>query len=188
MNKDLETLITALFKLLKEFRLSRSRLGETLNRVYDSFVEAKMVVGSKKTEEVSLVTRPINLDLKVDTRSGVLGIPTQSFQLIEKPMAALIPRVSIVDTAAKLDESLSQVVDAFSFITKLAETEASIREILEVISVKRRQVNRLQFKVLPQLDEAVQYVEMILEETERQDAIRVRVLQRKRKERAERLT
>ncbi|MCK4885560.1 hypothetical protein KAS24_05750, partial [Candidatus Bathyarchaeota archaeon] len=43
--------------------------------------------------------------------------------------------------------------------------------------------NRIEFKILPQLNAAIRYVELILEETERQDAIRVRVLQRKRKER-----
>ena len=36
----------------------------------------------------------------------------------------------------------------------------------------------------PQIDATIRYVELILEEIERQDAIRVRVLQRKRKERA----
>jgi len=45
-------------------------------------------------------------------------------------------------------------------------------------------MNRLQFKILPELDATIRYIELILEETERQDAIRVRVLQRKRKERA----
>jgi vacuolar-type H+-ATPase subunit D/Vma8 len=64
--------------------------------------------------------------------------------------------------------------------------EASVRAILDVIAVKRRQVNRLQYKVIPEHDSAIRYIELILEETERQDAIRVRVLQRKRKERASR--
>ena len=60
-----------------------------------------------------------------------------------------------------------------------------IRAILEMIALKRRQINRIRFKIIPQLDATIRYVELILEEIERQDAIRVRVLQRKRKERAE---
>jgi vacuolar-type H+-ATPase subunit D/Vma8 len=53
-----------------------------------------------------------------------------------------------------------------------------------MIALKRRQINRIRFKIIPQLDATIRYVELILEEIERQDAIRVRVLQRKRKERA----
>ena len=44
-------------------------------------------------------------------------------------------------------------------------------------------MNRIQFKIC-RTDATIRYIELILEETERQDAIRVRVLQRKRKERA----
>jgi vacuolar-type H+-ATPase subunit D/Vma8 len=67
---------------------------------------------------------------------------------------------------------------------KLAEIEGSVRILLEVMAIKKRQMNRIQFKILPQLNAAIRYIELILEETERQDAVRVRVLQRKRKERA----
>ena len=56
--------------------------------------------------------------------------------------------------------------------------------LLDFIAVKKMQMNRLQFKILPELDATIRYIKLILEETERQDAIRVRVLQRKRKERA----
>jgi V/A-type H+-transporting ATPase subunit D len=94
------------------------------------------------------------------------------------------PRFSLLDTPAKLDESALKIEVALTHAIKLAEIEASMREILDVISIKKRQINRIQYKILPQLDAAIRYIELILEETERQDAIRVRVLQRKRKERA----
>lgn len=184
LNKDLKMLMTTLFEFLKEILLLRSRVGEALDEAYGSFIEAEMITGSRKIEGVSLATQPVDFDLDVGARSGVLGISLPTFQLIERTISTPVPRFSILDTSAKLDESSSRTWDALSHITKLAEAEASIREILEVISVKRRQVNRLQYKVLPQLDNAIRYVELILEETERQDAIRVRVLQRKRKERA----
>ena len=79
---------------------------------------------------------------------------------------------------------VSKIEEALNSIVKLAELTAAIREILEMISLKRRQINRIRFKIIPQLDATIRYVELILEEIERQDAIRVRVLQRKRKERA----
>ena len=94
------------------------------------------------------------------------------------------PRFSISETPAKLDESALKIKAALSHIVKLAETEASMRGILDVMSTKRRQMNRIQYKILPLLDAAIRYIELILEETERQDAIRVRVLQSKRKERS----
>jgi V/A-type H+-transporting ATPase subunit D len=184
LEKDLEALMTTLFELLKKIQLLRSRVFEALKEAYSLFIEAEMRIGSRKIEEVSLAAKSVDFLLDVDTRSGVLGIQLPTVKLMEGKMDPLLPRVSILDTSAKLDESSSRTWDAINFIIKLAEAEASIREILDVISIKRRQVNRLQYRVLPELDKAIRYIELILEETERQDTIRVRVLQRKRKERA----
>jgi V/A-type H+-transporting ATPase subunit D len=187
LNKDLEALMLTLFESLKEIRFLQGQVEEALDKAYDLFIEAEMVIGSRKIEEVSLTARPVDYDFDMGTRSGVLGILVPTFKF-NKGSNDITPRFSMLDTSANIDETCLRTWDALSNIVKLAETEASIREYLEVISIKKRQVNRLQYKVLPELDTQIRYVEAILEETERQDAIRVRVLQRKRKERSVRVT
>lgn len=184
LKKDLDALTVTLFDFVKEIPSMRNQIRESLGEAYDLFIEAEIFAGSRKIEEISLVAQPIDFDIDMGTRSGVLGISLPTFQLAQEPDHISEPRFSILDTPAKLDESVLKIEVALSHIIKLAETEASMREILDVMSVKRRQINRLQYKILPQLDAAIRYIELILEETERQDALRVRVLQRKRKERA----
>lgn len=185
LKKDLDALTASLFELAQTIPSLRGTVRESLSEAYELFVEAEMIAGSGKIREISLVAEPIGIDIQVGAKSGVLGIQLPTLQLIEEKTGAG-PRYNPLDTPATLDLSTLRVKDALVHIVKLGETEASIKEILEVMSVKRRQINRLQYKVLPQLDAAIRYIELILEEAERQDAIRVRVLQRKRKERAER--
>lgn len=184
LKKDLDALMMTLFDRVKEIPSLRGQIYRSLSEAYDLFIEAEMITGSRKIEEISLVAQPINFDIEIGARSGVLGISLPTFQLTEGAVRILGPRFSILDTPAKLDESTLKIRVALSHIIKLAETEASMREILDVMSIKKRQVNRIRYKILPQLEAAIRYIEVILEETERQDAIRVRVLQRKRKERA----
>ena len=184
LKKDLDALMIRLFEFVREIPSLRGQIYGVLSEAYGLFIEAGMIVGSRKIEEVSLVAQPIDFDINIGTERGVLGISLPTFQLAEGTVRTSGPRFSILDTPAKLDESALKIRAALNHIIKLAEAEASMREILDVMSVKKRQVNRIQFKVLPQLDAAIRYIELILEETERQDAIRVRVLQRKRKERA----
>jgi V/A-type H+-transporting ATPase subunit D len=167
LEKDLEALMTTLFELLKKIQLLRSRVFEALKEAYSLFIEAEMRIGSRKIEEVSLAAKSVDFLLDVDTRSGVLGIQLPTVKLMEGKMDPLLPRVSILDTSAKLDESSSRTWDAINFIIKLAEAEASIREILDVISIKRRQVNRLQYRVLPELDKAIRYIELCCSESEK---------------------
>ncbi|UCE28516.1 MAG: V-type ATP synthase subunit D [Candidatus Bathyarchaeota archaeon] len=183
LKKDLDALTVTLFEFLKEIPSLRGQIHEVCNEAYGLFVEAEMIAGSK-IEEISLVSQSIDFDVDIDERSGILGISLPTFQLTDGSASNLRPRFSLIDTPAKLDESALKTEVALTHAVKLAEIEASMREILDVISVKKRQINRIQYKILPQLDASIRYIELILEETERQDAIRVRVLQRKRKERA----
>jgi V/A-type H+-transporting ATPase subunit D len=183
LKKDLDALTLKLFEVVKKIPSLRDKMYKTLREAYELFIEAEMISGSRKIEGVSLAAQPIDFNISEDKKKGVLGIMFPTFQLSEENQASG-PRFNLLDTSANLDESASKIKTSFYDIVKLAEIEKSVRILLEVMAIKKRQMNRIQFKILPQLDAAIRYIELILEETERQDAVRVRVLQRKRKERA----
>ncbi len=182
LKKEIDALTLTLLELVKEFSPLRQKMYAKVNEAYNRFVEAQMVSGSKKVEEASLVTQPVDYQLSVATTTGVLGIEFPVFQLEQKQLSG--PRFNPLGTPASLDESSSRIDEALHDVVKLAQIIESVKNVLEVIATKKRQMNRLQFKILPELDATIRYVELILEETERQDAIRVRILQRKRKERS----
>jgi len=183
LKKEVDALTLTLFELVKKRSPLRDKMYATLREAYNLFVEAEMISGSKRIEEASLVAQPIDCKISEEKKKRVLGLLFPVFQLVEETQI-FGPRFNPLDTPANLDESSSKIKDALSDIVKLAEIEESVKILLEVIAIKKRQMNRLQFKILPELDATIRYIELILEETERQDAIRVRVLQRKRKERA----
>lgn len=184
LQKDLETLIVALIEHKQRANALRTQLYENLNNAYSLFIETEMIIGTMKVREISLSASPIEFDIEVGTTAGVLGIQFPSFQLIEEENRTLKRRFNPLETPIQLEDAVSKIEDELKSIVKLAELTAVIREIIETISLKRRQINRIRFQILPQLDATIRYVELILEEVERQDAVRVRVLQRKRKERA----
>ena len=183
LKKDLDALTLTLFELVKKISPLRDQMYATLREAYNLFVEAEMISGSKRIEEASLVAQPLDYKISEKEKKGVLGLLFPVFQLVEDTRISG-PRFNPLDTPASLDESSSKIKDALHNAVKLAEIQESVKILLEVIAKKKRQMNRIQFKILPELDATIRYIELILEETERQDAIRVRVLQRKRKERA----
>ena len=187
LKKELDALTLNLFEFVKKIPLLRDKMYTTLREAYNLFIEAEMISGSKRIEETSLVAQPIDFKISEDKKKGVLGILFPTFQFIEGTRI-LGPRFNPLDTPANLDESASKIKDTLYDIVKLAEIQESMKILLEVMATKKRQMNRLQFKILPEIDSTIRYIELILEETERQDAIRVRVLQRKRKERASKHT
>jgi V/A-type H+-transporting ATPase subunit D len=183
LKKELDALTLTLFEFVKKLPPLRDKTYSILREAYNLFVESEMICGSKRIEEASLVVQPIDFKISEEEKKGVLGLAFPIFELVEG-RKILEPHFNPLDTPANLDESSSKIKDALTGIVKLAEIEESVKILLEVIATKKRQMNRLQFKILPELNATIRYIELILEETERQDAIRVRVLQRKRKERA----
>jgi V/A-type H+-transporting ATPase subunit D len=184
LQKDLETLIVALIEHAQRVHAIRTSLKESLSAAYSMFIESEMLSGTKKVSEIALSVEPLDFYVEVNTTAGVLGIDFPAFQLTKKENEMSKPRFNLSDTPIQLEESASKSSESLKFIVNLAELTAIIREMLEIMALKRRQINRIRFKIIPQIDVTIRYVELILEEIERQDAIRVRVLQRKRKERA----
>jgi V/A-type H+/Na+-transporting ATPase subunit D len=182
LQKDLETLILALIEYRKKAKLFRTQMLEALDSAYSQFIEVEMLLGPIKTKEISLSTSSLESSIQVSTIPGVLGIPFPTLEHKRKEGTHEI-RFNPIETPMQLEDATSKMEAAVDSISKLAELTAVIRAILEMTALKRRQVNRIKFKIVPQIDSTIRYVELILEEIERQDAIRVRVLQRKRKER-----
>ncbi|KKN67865.1 hypothetical protein LCGC14_0457450 [marine sediment metagenome] len=185
LQKDLEVLIFSLVEYRGKASILRTQLYDILTISYRKFIEAEMVSGSMKVKELALTTTPIEFDVETSTATGVLGIQFPSLKLIKQKENEQKLRLSLCDAPIQLEEAASKINNVMDAIVELASLTAAIRELLEVISLKRRQINRIQFKLIPQFNTTIEYIEYMLEEIEQQDAIRVRVLQRKRKERAE---
>lgn len=181
LKKVMATLTMTLFEIVRKVPAIRKEANETLKEAYELYLEAVMLAGSRKIEEVSWVARPVDLDISMKTTKGILGITLPTLELKEKEGSTLGPRYGLSDTPVKLDESGEKLRKSLQTIVKLVETQVSLKEVLEAMSIKRRQTNRIQHRILPQLDGAIRYIETVLEETERQDTIRIRALQRKRR-------
>ncbi len=185
LQKDLEVLIISVVEYRERASVLRTQLYNVLAMSYRQFIEAEMVSGTLKVKEIALTTTPKDFNVEISTATGVLGIQFPSLKLVKQEGAKHKARLSLFDSPIQLEDAASRINDVMDAVVELASITAAIRELLEVISLKRRQINRIRFKIVPQLDATIEYIEYILEEIEQQDAIRVRVLQRKRKERAE---
>jgi V/A-type H+-transporting ATPase subunit D len=185
LQKDLEVLIISLVEHRERASVLRKQLYDVLIMSYGKFIEAEMVSGSLKVKELSQTTTPIEFIVELSKTTGVLGIQFPFLKLIKQAGNEHKPRLSLFDAPIQLEEAASRINVVMDEIVELASLLAAIRELLEVIALKRRQINRIRYKNIPQFDTTIKYIEYILEEIEHQDSIRVRVLQRKRKERKE---
>ena len=94
----------------------------------------------------------------------------------------------VMGTSARIDETAEAYEELLESIILAAEVETAMRKLLEEIETTKRRVNALEFKLLPELTEAQEYIEQKLEEQEREEIFRLKKIKAKKEaeEKAER--
>ena len=73
---------------------------------------------------------------------------------------------------------IDEAADAYSLLVErvviAAEMEATLKRLLEEIEATKRRVNALEFKVIPEMEEAKLFIQLRLEEMEREETFRLK--------------
>lgn len=167
-----DALIMEFFDILEDIRKLRTDVNNAFKEAYDALATAKMVMGPLKVEEVATSVPPI-LELDVSTRN-VMGVRVPLLRVEEKSESTSISSYGFTDTSAKLDEAVEKFRNALKAIIRLAETEAAVKRLAEEIEKTKRRVNALKYIIIPRITNTIQFIELHLEEREREDLFRMK--------------
>ncbi|MEC7508528.1 MAG: V-type ATP synthase subunit D, partial [Candidatus Thermoplasmatota archaeon] len=73
-----------------------------------------------------------------------------------------------------IDEASDSFSELIEKIVKASEMEATLKRLLAEIEATKRRVNALEFKVIPELEEAKVFIQLRLEEMEREETFRLK--------------
>ena len=76
-------------------------------------------------------------------------------------------------TSGALDDAVDALSGVFQDMLRLAEMEKTSQLLAEEIEKTRRRVNALEYVKIPQMQEAIKYISMKLDENERSNTIRL---------------
>lgn len=173
LEEKLDALIMEFFEFIREIETLRSQVQKTLGEAYGIFTDAQVVIGTRKLRQVALTSIYDRFDIEAKTRN-VMGIAIPVFQLTETTSVKPIQRYSAVGTSAKLDEAVLKIGEVLRTVIVLAETEAAVRRLAEVITFTKRRVNCLKYVFIPKIDSTIRFIEMHLAEREREDFFRLK--------------
>jgi V/A-type H+-transporting ATPase subunit D len=89
-----------------------------------------------------------------------------------KPLTAF--PYNVYDTSIKLDVATMKMAEAIKAVAELSSAEAAVMKLAEAIASTKRRVNSLEFVVIPRMLSTIRYIEMHLEEAEREDFFRLK--------------
>lgn len=169
-----DALIMEFFSILDRAKGVREKVEEKLGESYNDLLIAEAVMGDFAVKKAALSVQE-SMDIDVDTRN-VMGVtvPVIEYENIEKNM--LQRGYGLVDSSAKLDETAKGFEEAIELILELSEVEMTVKLLAGEIESTKRRVNALEHNIIPKLEATVKYIEMRLEEMERENFVRLKII------------
>jgi V/A-type H+-transporting ATPase subunit D len=165
-------LIIEFFKVLEEAKDSKSELAEKYERAIQMIAFADTVEGSIGVKSAALSVHEVpNIALASKNIMGVV-VPEIESSKVKKN---LVDRgYGLLGTTSAIDEAASAYEDLVESIIESAEIETTMKKLLDEIESTKRRVNALEFKVIPELTEARDFIKMRLDEMEREELFRLK--------------
>jgi len=169
-----DALIMEFFNILDRAKGVREKVEEKLGESFADLVVAQTTMGDFAVRKAAMSVQE-SLDIDVDTRSVMgVNVPVIEHKDIKKSM---IERgYGLADTSAKLDEASKGFEEVIELILELSEVEMTVKLLAGEIESTKRRVNALEHIIIPRLENTVKYIEMRLEEMERENFVRLKMI------------
>jgi len=164
-----DALVVEFFKVITQREKLRSDVSDHLGTAYESLIDAQMLMGQKEVENISK-SYPKVPDVPVSTLN-IMGtkVPQIQSDLVELPDPH---NYSLAFSTHKLDTASEEFQNVLKDILRLAEIEGTILKLALEIEKTKRRVNALEHIFIPRLKATERYIEMQLQEREREDFFR----------------
>jgi V/A-type H+-transporting ATPase subunit D len=159
------------FNAIAEIKEAREKVDTALSEAFSALTKAKMVMGPARVVEFAYASK-FEANLSISTRSmmgvrvPVLSVEQQSPEL----------PYSLADSSAKFDVMGEKFKEALNAIVRLAEIESTVKRLALEIEKTKRRVSALETVVIPRLDATARFVKLALEERDREDFVRLKMV------------
>ena len=165
-------LILEFFKVLQQAKDSRGALMERYEHAMEMIALAETVEGAigLKAAAFSAAESPaISLKSK-----NIMGVVVPEIQASAVRKGVLDRGYGMLGTSAVIDETAEAFEGLLEAVIEAAEIETTMKRLLDEIEGTKRRVIALEFKVIPELTEARDFIKMRLDEMEREELFRLK--------------
>ena len=170
LSEKRDALVVQFFEVIKDRNMLRGQADSGLMDSYSILVQAQMIMGQDRVEDATGSIPPLG-DIPMRT-VNIMGVHVPKVDYDTLPSRAGEPLYGYLDTTAKLDEASDRFRKLLIDILKLAEIEGTIERLAIEIEKTKRRVNALEHIFIPRLKATERYIEMQLQEREREDFFR----------------
>ncbi|MCC7553545.1 MAG: V-type ATP synthase subunit D [Methanobacteriaceae archaeon] len=168
-------LIKEFFDILDRVKGVREEAYSKLNEAIIALTSAQIVMGDMAVRKASLAVKE-SIDVDIASRSIMgVSVPIVNINMDEK---SLIDRgYGFNDTSIQLDEAAKKFEESIKLVIELAEIEKTIYLLADEIEATKRRVNALEHIMIPKFKNTVKFIDMRLQDLERENFVRLKKIQ-----------
>ncbi len=171
LDRKREVLTSELIRLAHTAEELQARVWKQLEEAYAGLKRAELTMGRDQVEWAAMaVSKTIEVQVKF---RGVMGVPIPLVDAKGGP-----PKIpySLGNTTAALDEASLAFRKVLEELAELSELETSVWRLAGELRKTQRRVNALQYIFIPNYMETYTFIVASLEERERQETFRLKLL------------
>ncbi len=169
-------LIMEFFNILERVKGARGKVEKKLEEAFKDLTAAQVMMGDTAVKKAAMSVRE-SIKAEIDSRS-VMGVVVPVVETESTERSVIERGYGLVDTSIKLDEAARKFEESVTLIIELGEIEKTIRLLAGEIESTKRRVNALEHIIIPRLKNTVKYIEMRLEEMERENFVRLKMIKK----------
>ena len=167
-----DELMRQFIELIRKNNELRDQVEKRLTAGMKSFVLAKATLEEAFIEElVAIPPQSVTLNLQEKNIMSV-SVPEMNFTLVEQNQESDF-NYGYLNSNSEIDHSIEEISAVLPDLLSLTEIEKTCQLLADEIEKTRRRVNALEYRMIPQLEETIYYIEMKLEEQERASITRI---------------
>lgn len=169
-----DALIKEFFDILDRVKGIRENAERSLREANEALVEAQIVMGDLAVRKASLAVKE-SIDVDITSRS-IMGVTVPITDVKVEERTIIDRGYGFTDTTIQLDEAAKKFEESVKFLIELGEVEKTIFLLAEEIESTKRRVNALEHIMIPRFENTEKYIDMRLQEMERENFVRLKMI------------
>jgi V/A-type H+/Na+-transporting ATPase subunit D len=179
LERKRDILLRELRNSIYEAERTREELLEVLGKAYQRLRDANMAKGSESVASVALGSST-EAHYLIDYKS-IMGVTVPSVEF--QGDLDVKPDYGFANTSVELDIAFKQFHRILNLIADLARAEGTAFQIANDVRRTQRRVNALNYVLIPRYRKTAKWIELVLEEKDREEFVRTKIIKRVIKER-----
>lgn len=165
-------LILEFFKVLEQAKDTRGELIERYAAAQQMMAVANTVEGAIGVKSAAFSVQEVPA-IKLASKN-TMGVVVPEIEASKVKKSLMDRGYGVLGTTSVIDETAFAFEELVEAIIRSAEMETTMKKLLDEIESTKRRVNALEFKVIPELTAARDFIKMRLDEMEREELFRLK--------------